>query len=52
LGFVAYTGDTPPVSSVVSRACGATFTNAHGALEWSITFRVVSTTHSTDQLCL
>ena len=51
LGFVAFTGDPPPVSSVVSQACGATFTNSYGALEWSITFRVVSTPDSVDELC-
>jgi hypothetical protein len=51
LGFVAFTGDPPPRSSVVSQACGATFTNPYGALEWSITFRVVSTPSPSDGLC-
>ena len=51
LGFVAFTGEPPPLSSVVSQACGATFTNSYGALEWSVTFRVVSTPDSVDELC-
>jgi hypothetical protein len=51
LGFVAFTGDPPPVSSVISQTCGATFSNASGALEWSVTFRVIATVHAAE-LCL
>jgi hypothetical protein len=51
LGFVKFTGDAPPQSSVVSLTCGATFTNASGALEWSMAFRVVSASPSVDQVC-
>ncbi len=52
LGFVAFSGETTaPSSSVVSQVCGATFSNASGALEWSVTFRVVATSQSLEQLC-
>jgi hypothetical protein len=53
LGFVAFTGEpTPPVSSVISHVCGAIFSNASGALEWSVTFRVIATSESLEQLCV
>lgn len=52
LGFVRFTGEsTPPLSSVVSRVCGATFSTSSGALEWSVTFRVVAPPQSPDEVC-
>jgi len=52
LGFVAFRGDAPPATSVVSQVCGATLTNLYGALEWSMSFRVVSTPEAVAPLCL
>lgn len=52
LGTVTYSGDSPPFPSVISKVCGATFSNPSGELEWSVTFRVIATSQAFEQLCL
>ena len=51
LGFVTHSGDLPSFPSVVSKVCGATFSNPSGELEWSVIFRVIATSQSFEQLC-
>jgi hypothetical protein len=54
IAFVAFDGPSTAVHSVNSLVCGATFStvsNPAGALEWAVTFRVVETPVSPDQLC-
>jgi len=54
LTFVAFDGPPTAVLSVNSLVCGAIFSNVSnptGGLEWAVTFRVIETPPSSDQLC-
>jgi hypothetical protein len=52
LGIFGFTGEpSPRLPSVLSEGCAATFWTPSGALEWSMTFRVVATQASVGELC-
>ena len=54
LGVFGYTGDPlPRPPSIDSLVCGATFSTPTGALEWSVSFRVIAIQpRSPEPLCL
>lgn len=52
LAFVRSTGDNSAgLKSILAKGCGATFSSPSGEFEWSVTFRVIATAQSADQIC-